>query len=196
MFTYAVCHLISHATGLFLLAGIQGIGHDILLAPWRTPAGLWILLAAFLTHLSLGLTALYRRRHLRMPAIEAWQLGLGLSIPLLLAPHVSDARLAVLLYGVEDSYARVLYLFWLNDPVGNLPRQFALVAARLYRHPYVAALSRLVPAPCGRLRDGRDRAADPGRAGGDKCRLGHHPAWRDRAGICRGAWAAPAGLTT
>jgi adenylate cyclase len=129
MFSYAVCHLISHATGLFLLAGIQGVGHDILLAPWRTTAGLWVLLGAFLTHLGLGLTALYRRRHLRMPAIEAWQLGLGLAIPLLLAPHVTDARLAVLLYGAEDSYLRVLYLFWLTDPPGNLPRQFALLVA-------------------------------------------------------------------
>jgi adenylate cyclase len=100
-----------------------------LLAPWRTPVGLGLLLAAFLTHLGLGLKALYRRRHLRMPAIEAWQLGLGLIIPLLLAPHVTDARLGVLLYGLEDSYFRVLYLFWVADPAVNLPRQFALLIA-------------------------------------------------------------------
>ena len=68
MFAYATCHLLSHATGLFLLNGIQSIGHDILLVPWRTDAGLSILLAAFLVHLGLGLKALYRRRHLRMPA--------------------------------------------------------------------------------------------------------------------------------
>jgi adenylate cyclase len=129
MFSYATCHLVSHATGLFLLDGIQRIGHDIVLAPWRTTAGLSILLAAFLTHLGLGLTALYRRRHLRMPAIEAWQLCLGLTIPLLLVFHVTDARLAVLFYGLEDSYFRVLYLFWLTDPLGNLPRQFALLVA-------------------------------------------------------------------
>ena len=53
MFTYATCHLISHATGLFLLDAIERIGHDIILVPWRTPLGL--LLAAFLTHLGLGL---------------------------------------------------------------------------------------------------------------------------------------------
>jgi adenylate cyclase len=129
MFSYATCHLLSHATGLFLLGGIQRIGHDILLAPWRTTAALSTLLAAFLTHLGLGLTALYRRRHLRMPAIEAWQLCLGLTIPLLLVFHVTDARLGVLLYGLEDSYFRVLYLFWLTDPLGNLPRQFALLVA-------------------------------------------------------------------
>ena len=127
MFTYATCHLISHATGLFLLDSIERIGHDIILAPWRTPVGLSLLLAAFLTHLGLGLKALYRRRHLRMPPIEAWQLGLGLTIPLLLAPHVTDARLGVMLYGLEDSYFRVLYVFWVLDPLTNLSRQLALL---------------------------------------------------------------------
>ena len=112
MFTYVTCHFASHATGLFRLGAIQAIGHDLILAPWRTPVGLVLLLSAFLTHLTLGLAGLYRRRHLRMPAIEAWQFGFGLSIPFLLAPHVVDARLGVILYGLEDSYLRVLYLFW------------------------------------------------------------------------------------
>jgi adenylate cyclase len=129
MFAYVTCHFISHATGLFLLDAIQAIGHDILLAPWRTPFGLCLLLVSFLTHLGLGLKALFRRRHLRMPAIEAWQLCLGLAIPLLLTPHVADARLGVLLYGLEDSYFRVLDLFWVTDPAGNLPRQLALLIA-------------------------------------------------------------------
>lgn len=129
LFTYAACHFASHATGLFLLDAIQAVGHDLLLAPWRTPVGLGALLAAFLIHLGLGLWALYRRRHLRMPLLEATQLGLGLIIPLLLVPHVSDARLGVLLYGLEDSYFRVLYLFWITDPAGGLPRQFALLLA-------------------------------------------------------------------
>ena len=129
LFSYATCHLASHAIGLFLLDALQAFGHDILLAPWRTPVGLVLLLLAFLTHLSLGLTALYRRRHLRMPPIEAWQLGLGLTVPLLLAPHATDARLGVLLYGLEDSYFRVLYVFWVANPAVNLSRQLALLVA-------------------------------------------------------------------
>jgi adenylate cyclase len=129
MFSYATCHLASHATGLFLLDTLEAVGHDIVLAPWRTPVGLILLLLAFLIHLGLGLAALYRRRHLRMPPIEAWQLGLGLVIPLLLAPHVTDARLGVLLYGLEDSYFRVLYVFWIADPAVSLSRQLALLTA-------------------------------------------------------------------
>jgi adenylate cyclase len=127
MYAYVACHFISHATGLFLLDAIQAVGHNILLAPWRTSVGLAILLTCFLVHLSLGLWALYRRRHLRMPAIEAWQLGLGLLAPLLLIPHVTDARLGVLLYDLDDSYFRVLYRFWLTEPGIALPRQFALL---------------------------------------------------------------------
>lgn len=77
----------------------------------------------------LGLYALFRRRHLRMPAIEAWQLGLGLVIPLLLAPHVTDARVAVIYFGLEDSYFRILYHFWITDPTIGLPRQFLLMVS-------------------------------------------------------------------
>jgi adenylate cyclase len=127
MFAYVICHFLAHACGLFGLMGAQAVGHDILLAPWRTPAGLSLLSAAFLAHLSLGFCGLYRRRHLRMPAIEAWQFALGFTIPLLLAPHVADARLSVILFGLEDSYLRVLYAFWVADPLVSLTRQFALM---------------------------------------------------------------------
>lgn len=129
LFAYATTHFISHATGLFLIDALQSVGRDILLAPWRTPLGLFLLGAAFLLHAALGLKALYRRRTLRIPAIEMWQLGLGLAIPLLLIPHVTNARLGNLLFGLDDSYFRVLYLYWLTDPGGGLPRQFALMLA-------------------------------------------------------------------
>jgi adenylate cyclase len=127
MFCFAACHFLSHAFGLFGLNAVQAIGHDIVLAPWRSPVGLVVLLLAFFTHLSLGFRGLYRRRHLRMPAIEAWQFSLGFTIPLLLAPHVADARLGVLFFGLEDSYLRVLYVFWVADPLVSLTRQFALM---------------------------------------------------------------------
>jgi adenylate cyclase len=129
LFAFATNHLAGHATGLFLLDAIQAVGHDILMRPWRTPAGLSLLLASFLVHIGLGLTALYRRRHLRMPPLEAAQLGLGLLTPFLLIPHVTDARLAVLLDGFEDSYFRVLYTFWIAAPAIDLPRQLALLLA-------------------------------------------------------------------
>ena len=46
-----------------------------------------LLYTAATTHLSLGLWALYQRRHFRYTAAEITQLVLGFSIPLLLASH-------------------------------------------------------------------------------------------------------------
>ena len=190
MFTYATCHLISHATGLFLLDSIERIGHDIIL-PWRTPFGLSLLLAAFLTHLGLGLWALYRRRHLRMPAIEAWQLGLGLTIPLLLAPHVADARLGVLFYGLEDSYFRALYVFWVLEPLTNLSRQLALLIA-VWTHGCIGIhmwlqLRAVVSPPCPLVRGRGDRPAGPRDPRRHQCGLGYGVALRRGARLFGGA---------
>jgi adenylate cyclase len=100
-----------------------------LLAPWRNTPMRLALLACFVTHGGLGLRALYRRRHLRMPAIEAFQLGLGLLIPVLLIPHAFDVRLGYSIFGFEDSYYRVVYKYWLTQPLTGLPRQFSLLLA-------------------------------------------------------------------
>ncbi|WP_342359219.1 adenylate/guanylate cyclase domain-containing protein [Terrarubrum flagellatum] len=129
LFAYAITHFISHATGLFFAAGIQAIGHDILLAPWRSKIGLSLLLVSFIVHAALGLRALYRRRHFQMPAIEAIQLGLGLVIPLLLIPHATNVRLGEAIWGLNDSYFRILYLYWITDPAYGLVRQFLLLLA-------------------------------------------------------------------
>ncbi len=129
MFSFAACHFLSHATGLLLLDNMEHIGRRILLAPWRNTPMRVALLICFVTHGGLGLRALYRRRHLRMPAIEAVQLGLGLVIPVLLIPHALDVRLGYSLFGFDDSYYRVVYKYWLTAPLTGLPRQFALLLA-------------------------------------------------------------------
>ncbi len=129
MFSFAACHFLSHATGLLLLDNMERIGRRILLAPWRNTPMRLALLICFVTHGGLGLRALYRRRHLRMPAIEAVQLGLGLIIPLLLIPHALDVRLGYSLFGFDNSYYRVVYKYWLTQPLIGLPRQFALLLA-------------------------------------------------------------------
>ncbi len=77
LFGFAGCHFLSHATGLFLLDATDQVGRGVLLAPWHTWGGLLILFGAVFIHAALGLKALWRRRHLRIPAREAWQLGLA-----------------------------------------------------------------------------------------------------------------------
>jgi adenylate cyclase len=128
LFVYAASHFLGHATGLFGLAVMDAVGRDIILAPWQTLVGRTALLGSFLVHGGLGLYALYRRRHLKAPALETWQLGLGLVIPLLLAPHVVDVRLGEALYGLDDSYYRILYVIFIVNAGGALPRQLVLLA--------------------------------------------------------------------
>ncbi|HXW19688.1 MAG TPA: adenylate/guanylate cyclase domain-containing protein, partial [Roseiarcus sp.] len=103
LFAYAASHFVGHATGIFGLGAMELVGRDIILAPWRTPPGRAALLASIFIHGSLGLYALYKRRHLRIPAPEAWQLLLGLSIPFFLTPHVIGVRLGASAFGLDDS---------------------------------------------------------------------------------------------
>lgn len=127
LFAYASCHFLSHATGIFLLDSMETFGRGILLWPWRTWPGGILLAACFFVHGTLGLRALYMRRTLRMPAIEAWQLGLGLLIPLLLIPHAVDIKIGHEYFDVDTSYFHIVTLFWVNQPWSGLPRQLLLL---------------------------------------------------------------------
>src|SRR5260221_8312728 len=87
LFTYVLTHLLNHALGLISLDALD-LGRRVFIGFWRTRPVTLVLYAAILTHLSLALWSIYRRRSLRMPAWEASQLLLGLSIPPLLLQHV------------------------------------------------------------------------------------------------------------
>jgi adenylate cyclase len=126
LFAYATSHLINHAFGIRSVETFQAAAL-FLLKPWQTAPGRFILYTAFLVHGALGLYALYRRRHLRIPAAELWQLGLGLAIPLLLIPHAAAIALGHTVYGLEFGYPRVLYQFWVVSPDLALPRQYLLL---------------------------------------------------------------------
>jgi adenylate cyclase len=126
LFVYATSHLINHAFGIRSVEAFQAAGL-LLLKPWQTTPGRWILYTAFLVHGALGLYALYRRRHLRIPAGELWQLALGLAIPLLLIPHAAAIGIGNAFYGLEFGYPKVLYEFWVVSPDAVLPRQFLLL---------------------------------------------------------------------
>jgi adenylate cyclase len=126
LFAYATSHLVNHAFGIRSIEAM-GVASFFLLKPWQTPVGLLALHTSFFTHGMLGLFALYRRRHLRMPASEAWQLALGLAIPLLLIPHAAPIRIGQSVYGLEFGYARVIYHFWHFASDWSLPRQYLLL---------------------------------------------------------------------
>jgi adenylate cyclase len=125
LFAYLATHLLNHALGLVSLEAMEQ-GRRWFLALWRNPVGTAALYGALLTHFALALLSVYRRRHLRMPAWEATQLLLGLTIPALLVPHAVGTRGAHELAGTEDSYTLVLLSLWHHRPWLGL-RQAILV---------------------------------------------------------------------
>jgi adenylate cyclase len=114
MFAYIFSHFFNHALGNISYATM-----DAWLAWhiwwWRIPVVNATLYAAAATHFSLGLWALYQRRHFRYTVAEITQLLLGLSIPLWLASHFGAQRVSGWLYGrVPAHYALTLYAYWVT----------------------------------------------------------------------------------
>src|SRR5215472_8352410 len=97
MFAYIFSHFFNHALGNISYATM-----DAWLAWhiwwWRIPLVNATLYTAAAIHFSLGLWALYQRRHFRYTAVEITQLVLGLSIPLWLASHFGAVRLTGAIY--------------------------------------------------------------------------------------------------
>ena len=80
MFSYLLSHFTNHALGYISLDTMMA-AFEYHLAFWRNPVVAFLFYSAALTHFSLGLWALYRRRHFRYFTIEMIQLVLGLMHP-------------------------------------------------------------------------------------------------------------------
>jgi len=117
LFTYIASHLSNHALGLVGLDAMEA-GRGVFLSVWRNPICMTALYGSLTVHLALALWALYQRRHLRMPFSETAQLLLGLAIPVFLITHVIGTHLANHLYGVIDSYTRMMLVFWSRPDMG------------------------------------------------------------------------------
>src|SRR5260370_1353246 len=116
MFSYIFSHFFNHALGNFSYDTMEAwLRFHVWW--WRIPIVNFTLSAAAATHLSLGLWALYQRRHFRETGIEINEVVFGLSIRLLIASHLGIMRLGGLLYGRDQPhYAGVLFAYWVNRP--------------------------------------------------------------------------------
>jgi adenylate cyclase len=116
MFTYIFSHFFNHALGNISYETMESwLRFHVWW--WRIPLVNYTLYTAAMIHFSLGLWALYQRRHFRYTAIEITQLVLGLSIPLWLASHFGAVRLGGVLYGLPPPhYAGPLYAYWVARP--------------------------------------------------------------------------------
>lgn len=124
LLTYVATHLLNHALGLVSLAAAEA-GRELFVAFWRSAPATAAFYGALLLHFGLALSALWERHTLRMPWLEAARIALGFTIPLLLAFHMAQTRLAWELTGWDDTYARVTASMWAN---GMTPRQLAMVS--------------------------------------------------------------------
>lgn len=111
LFTFAGAHFLNHALGLVSLEAMHDM-QSVRTAVTRSTGGTVVLAAALLTHLTLGLYKLARRRTLRMPLWEALQILIALAIPFLLFPHIVNTRIAHVFFNVDDSYLYELARLW------------------------------------------------------------------------------------
>ena len=115
MFAYIFSHFFNHALGNVSYPLMQDwLWYHIWW--WRIPVVNITLYTAAIIHFSLGLWALYQRRHFRYTATEITQLLLGLSIPLWLASHFGAVRVAGWFYDFASRSPTPTSLFgyWVN----------------------------------------------------------------------------------
>ena len=115
LFTYLISHFANHALGNVSLDAMEG-GLTYHIAFWRSWPVTIVFYAAALTHMSLGLWALYVRRQFRWATIEMTQLIFGLSIPVLVMGHLVGVRVAASMFDHEKLYAQSFYAYWLWRP--------------------------------------------------------------------------------
>jgi adenylate cyclase len=116
MFSYIFSHFFNHALGNVSYALMEK-WLTFHIWWWRIPIVNVTLYSAAAVHFSLGLWALYARRHFRYTVAEITQLLLGLSIPLWLASHFGVVRVAGWVLGREPvNYAAPLFAYWVARP--------------------------------------------------------------------------------
>jgi adenylate cyclase len=123
MFAYIFSHFFNHALGVISYDAMEAwLRYHVLF--WRLAPINDTLYIAAVIHFSLGLWALYQRRHFRYTGAELTQLLLGLSIPLWLADHFGAQRLTAALFDTPPfNYATPLFAYWVSAPF-NIAIQF------------------------------------------------------------------------
>lgn len=129
LFVFLVTHLANHALGLVSLEAMEaGAGAFKLL--WRSWPGTILLYAAAVLHPLLALYNWFRRGHYRGIAWQGWaQLLLGLCVPPLVVDHVIGTRLSDAVLGLNDSYAYVLIVQFVQQPQIGLRQNLLILIA-------------------------------------------------------------------
>lgn len=127
LFAFVATHLINHTLGLWSLGWMEQ-GRAIFLAIWRNWPMTLLFYGALVVHFVCAMQVLVRRRSLRMSWRDGLQVMLGLAMPLLVAAHVAGTRGAHELWGIDDTYAYVLYAIWVSEPDEGIIQTALLLA--------------------------------------------------------------------
>ncbi|WP_327507968.1 adenylate/guanylate cyclase domain-containing protein [Shinella sp.] len=128
LFLYATMHLLNQAFGIRSVEAMD-MASLVLFDPWQSAPGRVLLYGSMSVHAALGLRALYRRRHLRLPPVDAVQLILGLAIPAVLFAHAGSIAYLKSVYGARVGFDKIIYALWVANPQIGLPRQLLLILA-------------------------------------------------------------------
>lgn len=115
LFAYLISHFANHALGNVSLSAMDAALYYHAMF-WQSWPILIVFYGAVLTHLGLGIWALYARRQFRWTGIELTQLVFGLSIPVFVISHVVGVRIAAPLFGHEKDYPQVVFAYWVFRP--------------------------------------------------------------------------------
>ncbi len=124
---FVVSHFLNHSLGLISLETMES-GRAVFLALWRNTLATTLLMGSIIIHMVLALHAVYTRRRLRLPLVDAVQLVFGLLIPPLLIAHILGTRGVFQTFGVDDRYALVLLPLWVDATDSGLRQLLASLA--------------------------------------------------------------------
>jgi len=89
--------------------------------------GTVVLTAALTYHLGYAFYAVFRRSHLRLPALEWVRLALAFAIPFILVRHVMLSGVVPRTAGVDADYPFIIGSMWLIDPTSAVLQGVLLV---------------------------------------------------------------------
>lgn len=144
LFLFVTCHLLNMAFGLVSVDAVDA-ARTYLTAPWTLSPVSVVLMLCLLTHMALGLYALYRRNTLRVPAYDAAQLVFGLLVIPLLASHIVGIYAAKNLFGYDPTYRIILSYFWLDAPLEGLRQVFVVIVVWVHGSIGIFSWMRLKP---------------------------------------------------
>ncbi len=118
LLAFVFMHLTNHALGIFGLTVMEMV-QVVRVSIWRSWPGTFILCAAVIVHMVLGLKRLIERRTWRLPIDEVVKIVLALLIPTLLANHIIANGYLPRVFTMDTSYSAALYHMWPNRALQN-----------------------------------------------------------------------------